>query len=238
MVILMAYSGLTPTIVLRYLNRMMGISVQDLEISDDEMMRIVFQESIPTYSKFFPYRFRIILKPEDVLDKARPNTYKIPNDDNLEIFGIHRIWLDNMNQFGGSLLPLVNDPYTTQLLNDYLSSTVTPTTFDFYAPDIVTIRPKIEYTQAALLEVKAVHPTHLKTIPIDMRDEFLKLCLDDVLISLYPIRHRFNSINSPYGNIEVFTDMVDNAQNDRDNLLDKWRENLLRQGNAKRIWIS
>ena len=111
----MAYSGLTPTIVLRYLNRMMGISVQDLEISDDEMMRIVFQESLPTYSKFFPYYFRMLLTKEYVLDSKRPNTYKLPNKDNLEIFGVHRIWLDNMNQFGGSMLPLVNDPYKSFL---------------------------------------------------------------------------------------------------------------------------
>ena len=234
----MAYSGLTPTIVLRYLNRMMGISVQDLEITDDEMMRIVFQESLPTYSKFFPYYYRLLLTSDDVLDSKRPNTYKMPNDDNLEIFGIHRIWLDNMNQFGGSLLPLVNDPYTSQLLNDYLSATITPVTWDFYAPDIITIRPKIEFRRSALVEVKAVHPTHMKTIPVSMRDEFLRLCLDDVLISLYPIRHRFNSINSPYGNIEVFTEMVDNAQSDKQDLLNGWKENLLRQGNAKRIWIS
>ena len=89
-----------------------------------------------------------------------------------------------------------------------------------------------------MVEVKAVHPTHMKTIPVSMRDEFLRLCLDDVLISLYPIRHRFNSINSPYGNIEVFTEMVDNAQSDKQDLLNGWKENLLRQGNAKRIWIS
>ncbi len=234
----MAYSGLTPTIVLRYLNRMMGISVQDLEITDDEMMRVVFQESLPTYSKFFPYYFRMLLTKDYVLDSKRPNTYKLPNDDNLEIFGIHRIWLDNMNQFGGSMLPLVNDPYTSQLLNDYLSATITPVTWDFYAPDILTIRPKIDFSREALVEVKAVHPTHLKTIPINMRDEFLRLCLDDVLISLYPIRHRFNTINSPYGNIEVFTEMVDNAQSDKNDLIERWRENLLRQSNAKRIWIS
>lgn len=41
------YSGLTRTTVLRYLNRMLGTTVQELEISEEEMMRVVFQESLP-----------------------------------------------------------------------------------------------------------------------------------------------------------------------------------------------
>ena len=43
---------------------------------------------------------------------------KFPNIDRLEIIGVHRVWLDNMNQFGGSLLPVVNNPYETQFLMD------------------------------------------------------------------------------------------------------------------------
>ena len=71
-----------------------------------------------------------------------------------------------------------------------------------------------------------------------MREQFLKLALDDVLISLYPIRHRFDSLNTPYGQIQLFMDLVDNASSDRESLLDSWRENILRQDNAKKIWIS
>ena len=48
-----------------------------------------------------------------------------------------------MNQFGGSLLPVVNNPYETQVLMDQLSKTITPTTFEYEAPNLVTIRPKI-----------------------------------------------------------------------------------------------
>ena len=56
------YSGLTPTMVLRYINRMLGAAVQTIELSEEEIMRVVFQESLYTYSKFFPYRYRMVLK--------------------------------------------------------------------------------------------------------------------------------------------------------------------------------
>ena len=232
------YSGITPTAVLRYIHRMLGSSVQMIELSDEEIMRVVFQESLMTYSKYFPYMFKVPLKPSDCIGPQYPNVYRIPNDDRLEIIGVHRVWLDNMNQFGGSLLPLVNDAFQSQLLNDALSQTITPTTFTYEAPNLVTIRPKIYHLGSALLEVKAVHPRHLRTIPVAMRDQFLRLCLDDVLISLYPIRHRFESYTTVYGALTPFFEMVDGAANDKQELIDSWKENLLKDANAKRIWIS
>lgn len=232
------YSGLTATVVLRYLNRMLGTLIQELEISEEEMMRVVFQESLPTFSKFFPYKYRLILTRNNALNKNQPNTYIIPNDDRLEIFGVHNIWVSNMNQFGGSLLPVVAEPFAMQELNDFLSMTYAKPTFEFRAPNILTIRPKLINNDGAMIEVKAVHPIHMKTIPISMRDEFLRLCLDDVLISLYPLRHRFENFTTPYGQITPFLEMVDSAKGDREELLNKWQENLLRDASAKRIWIA
>ena len=232
------YSGITPTMVLRYLHRMLGVKLQDIELTDDEIMRVVFQESLPTYSKYFPYLYKESLASTDCIGGGYTNVYRIPNIDRLEIIGIHRVWLDNMNQFGGSLLPLVNDPFQSQLLNDALSMTITPTTFEYQAPNLITIRPKIYKMGSALIEVKAVHPKHLKTIPMNMRDQFLRLCLDDVLVSLYPLRHRFENYSTPYGSLTPFFELVDNAANDRSELIELWKDNLLRDSRAKKIWIA
>ena len=75
-----------------------------------------------------------------------------------------------------------------------------------------------------MVEVKAVHPKHLRTISIDMRDQFTRLALDDVLISLYPLKHRFESMSTPYGSIQPFLEQVDNARGDRDELINEWKE--------------
>lgn len=231
------YSGLTPTATLRYIHRMLGSAMQTIELSDEEIMRVVFQESLLTYSKYYPYLFKMTIRESDSIGGGYSNVYRIPNDDRLEILGVHRVWLDNMNQFGGSLLPLVNDPIQSQLLNDVLSQTITPTTFNYQAPNLITIRPKIYHLGAAMIEVKAVHPRHLKTIPIAMRDQFLRLALDDVLISLYPLRHRFESYTTAYGSLTPFFELVDRAADDKQELLNSWRDNLLIDSHAKRIWI-
>lgn len=232
------YSGLTPTMVLRYINRMLGAAVQTIELTEEEIMRVVFQESLYTYSKFFPYRYRMILHESDSVGEGLTNTYRIPNTDRLEIVGIHDVWLDNHNQFGGTLLPISSDPFQAQFLSDTLSMTITPTTFEFRAPNLIVIRPRIMRLGSAMVEVKAVHPKHLKTIPISMRDEFLNLCLYDVLLSLYPIRHRFENYSTIYGNLSPFFEMVDNAASNKQDLLERWSSRLLESGNIKRIWIA
>lgn len=230
--------GLTPTAVLRYLNRMLGSTVQILELTEEEMMRVVFQESLMTFSKYFPYQYRMTITAQNQMSSAYPNVYVLPNEDKLNIISIHDVMLDNMNQFGGSLLPLVNDPFISQEINDYMSMTMTRPTFEFRAPNLLTIRPKLLNNVGCMVELNCCHPKHLKTIPLGMRDEFLKLCLYDVLLSLYPIRHRFESYNTPFGQLNVFFEQVDSAKSERDDLLAKWQDNLLRNSAAKKIWIA
>lgn len=232
------YSGVTLTMVLRYINRMLGTAVQEIELTEEEIIRVVLQESLMTYSKYFPYQYKERITQADCVGEGYTNVFRLPNKDRLEIIGVHKVWLDHQNQFGGSLLPLINDPFSSQLLNDNLSMTMTPVTFEYQAPNLITIRPNIRYLKSALVEVKAVHPRHLKTIPVSMRDQFLRLALDDVLLSLYPIRHRFESLSTVYGNISLFLEMVDGAAADKEALIDSWKENLLRDSRAKRIWIA
>jgi hypothetical protein len=45
-------------------------------------------------------------------------------------------------------------------------------------------------------------------------------------------------MNTPYGQIQLFIDMVDNATSEREALLSSFQENMLRASDAKRIWIS
>ena len=232
----MAYTGMTCSIVLRYLNRMLGTVIQELEISEEEMMRVVFQQTLRTYSIYFPYKYRMQITGDDYLSGTN-NTYKIPKTDNLEIIGIHKLFMSNMVQYGSTAIPISQNPFESQIFNDFASMTVTPITWRYLPPNLIEIFPKILNYKSAILEVKAIHPKHLKTIPLNMSDEFLKLALYDVLLSIYPLRHRFESMNTVYGSIQPFLDMVDSAKDDRDALLEKFRENLLRDGNAKRIWI-
>jgi len=233
----MPHSGLTPTTVLRYLNRMLGTLLQEIELSEEEIMRVVFQESLQTYSKYFPYKYFSYIAESNFVP-GTVNTYKLPKADRIELIGIHKVFVRNMSQFGSTLIPISYNPFESQIFNDFVSMTVTPITFRFNPPDELVIYPKILNYQTASVEVKAVHPKHLKTIPLNMRDEFLKLCLYDVLLSLYPLRHRFENFNTPYGSVQPFMEMIDSAKEDKAALMERWQSLFLKDSLAKRIFIA
>jgi hypothetical protein len=222
---------------MRFINRNLGAALQELELSEEEMMRVVFQETLPTFSKFFPYKYRLQVGNAQFVQGSL-NTYEIPNSDNLEIIGIHKVFISNMAQFGSTMIPLSYNPFETQIFNDYVSMTVTPVTWTYIPPNQVTVFPKIVNYQTAILEVKAVHPRHMKTVPMNMRDEFLKLTLLDVLVSLYPLRKRFETMTTPYGNLQPFMEMVERSIDDRKELLERFSNLLLKDSNAKRIFIA
>jgi hypothetical protein len=229
------HSGVTPTMVLRYLNRNLGTLVQKLELSADEMMRIVFQESLPTYSKFFPYLFRTTVGSDQSIDGS--NSYTLRTED-LEIIGVQKAFPHSQQMYGIPLMAIVGDPVANQLMQDNLSKVLTPYTWKFESPYTLRLYPKIVNNQSVLVFAKAVHPKHMKTIPMSMRDEFLQLCLLDVLISLYPIRHRFTTMNTAYGSIEPFMDLVDDAQSRKEELIQRWRDNYLARDLAKKVFIA
>ena len=232
--------GISPTDCLRYINRNLGAAMQVIELTEDEMMRIVFQESLPTFSKYFPWHYRLTIN----LNKNRvPGTrskyfLNDPEIDKVELLGVNKIFLSTVSYTGHNLLSLTTNPMESQLLNDAVSASVTPITHQFFSPNILEIHPYISGIHEAIVEINAVHPTHMKTIPMGLREDFLKLCYLDVLVSLLPLRKRFESISSVYGDIRLFLDACETAVADRQSLLEKFQENILRDKDAKRIWMA
>jgi len=234
----MSYTGLTPTDVLRHIKRMIGSIVYDIELSDDEMMSVVFQHTLPVFSKYFPYRFRVLVSEKDEVVQGKA-CYLLPDIDNLEITGISKVSIGNFYNYtyNNGLIAGLSNPYDNQIYADFKSVTETPCTWHYLAPNHIEIFPKLWFKNRAVVTVKAVHPKHLRTIKQSLRDEFLHLALLDVLESLYPIRKRFENISSPYGSISLFLEQVERAHDEREQLLEKFHENSLRDSEAPKIFI-
>lgn len=230
--------AVTPTDCLRYINRRLGAAMQVIELSEDEIMRIVFQESLPTFSKFFPWKYKTNVHCwKDKVPGTR-NKFFLKDIDKLQILGTSRIWLDNVAYYGSSQVTLNLDPFSYQLMSDAISATTTPITVLYEQPNIVEIHPYIESLGEALIELNCVHPSHLTTIGLDMRDHFLNLAYLDILVSLLPLRKRFENISTPYGQISLFLQEIDTAVQDRRELVENFQEMALRDSDAKRIWIA
>lgn len=232
--------NITPSVVLRHLRRKLGALLQTLELTDEQMMTTFFQTTLPEFSKYFPFKYRVVLSEKDrIKTKEYAQLYKIPNKDNLQIINLHNMWNMNSTSYVTSpaVLSFYVDPFSQQLLSDQLSATTTPSTWEFVAPDMVNIKP-VYLGSDTLIEVKAVHPKHLRTVPIGLKEALLQLATLDVLESLWPLRARIQSMQSPFGQIELFMSQVESASSERQQLLDKFSEQVLRSANAKKIWIA
>ena len=229
-------AGITATEVLRYINRNLGASMQELELNEDEIMEIVFQESLPTFSKYFPYIMKLEIS-HKCLVPGQLNSYYLPYQEGIKYSGVHNILTPNVSYYGNTMLTVNTSPLTSQILEDGYSMSVTPITWDFQEPNIVRIYPRLMSSTDVLVEAKCVHPKHMKTINFGMREHFLKLCYLDVLVSLYPLRKRFSSLNTPLGNIELFLDQVEQASSQREELLNTMAEMSLKSSSARRIWV-
>lgn len=224
---------------IRYIHRNLGTKLIVPELSVGEIARIITQESLKTFSKYFPYVLRIPMN-ENYAIPSKLGFYKIPNLEDLEVIRLRTYWGNNSYAFtnGVATVPLTLNPIASQLYSDYLSAVATPVTFTFWAPDIVERSPKQGYFNDVLLEAETVHPDHLKTIGIKMRDHFYRLCLLDVLISIQPLRHRFENISSEYGTISLFLEKVDGASSERESLLQMFEQKSLFTGDRKRAYFA
>lgn len=230
-------NGLSNTQVLRYLNMRLGTVVQKLELSQEEIMRIVHQESLLTFSKYFPYIIRERITPDREIGNT--GNYNI-HIDGIEILGVVKVYMQDHLFYGHIANPLYQmHPIDAQISDDILSKFATPRTWRFKHPNILEIYPKLKIGagNGPMVEMRVVHPPHLKTIPMNMRDRFLQLCLLDVLIALYPIRKRFEVMSTPYAEITPFMEMVERAQDDRSALIEQWQLEALRNSATRKIFI-
>jgi hypothetical protein len=229
--------ALNSTSVIRRIESELGASIHVLEASGEDILKIVREEVLPLFSIYFPYLFKKVVHPVEDAVPGHDGWYYIKTD--LEVLGLTKILTDNIES-GAVGLRIVNyagDPYDRQIEANFRSGTINPTLFEYHHPNMFEIFPKNNYFRGFLCEVKAIHPSHLQTIPPLLREEFMKACVIEVCKALYPIRHYFANMNTAFGSIELFMQKLEGAEDKREQLLQSWRENMLKNSNRKKIFV-
>ena len=246
----MSIHRLTPTYILRYLEKKLGYKFKELELNPDEIMENIREETLVTFSAKFPYFTKVTINPDtDVVEKTNEvytsfedgyqnNIYYINTP--LDIIGVSRIYQSDFIMADADILSnfgMVTDPFERQELADVSSMIRNPITWEFLHPNMVRIFPVAWKFVDTILEIKCVHPDDFHTIPINMQQEFLKLALIDTKEVLYQMRHVFSNIQTAYGSIEMFIDDLQNATQERKDLLEYWKINYAKSSKRKKLYI-
>lgn len=236
--------AVNPTSLLRHIKMMLGAPYKVLPISDEDILNIVFEETLYTYSSYYPYFTDIVINGDKdrVPGDENMGIYYLDNNvqfgDDLEIMGVARV-LRKDGYYTTSLYPVYreSDFIDIQLATDLSSATQVPDTFKFLEPNKIEIFPKSRTNYSFQVRVKCVHPRHLGTIPLSMREYFFKLATLDVKIALFYMLKNYDQLNTPYGNIDLKIEDYEQAVQEREELLQLFKANYWKESNRKKLWI-
>lgn len=232
---------LTSTSILNFIERKFGYGFNELELNPDDILSTIRMETLPTYSKYFPYIIDHLINPLEDKVPNYENRYYLKVED-YTVLGVAEVFLSN-TYYGdivglGYSAAVTNNGAEAQMVQDILSANRVPVTHKYYAEDeSVAVYPGGLMNKSVLCRIKVVHPDDFSTIPLNMRDEFLKLCLYDVQEAIYPLRRRFANLQTAFGNIELFVDDLAEATSRKEELFEKWRRNIIKAPNRKKLYI-
>lgn len=232
--------------LLGYIESELGAPYQVLELSKEDLYKIIEKETIKTYSSFYPYLQNIIVDPSvdyvvsGMTREVEIGIFYLKPYGELEIIGITKLLplvTDEHNSYYRNTTLIGIDPLSAKIFADGYSMYSTPETFDFIPPNKIEIFPKVAITRKFTVQISAIHPITLHTLPLEHRDIFFELALLDVRRKLFPIRKKFSTLETPFGSIELFMEKLDSAESDRKELIEKLRSDFHKHYKRKKIFV-
>lgn len=231
--------AISTTSLLRYLKRNLGASHRPLPISDEDIIDVVLEETLLTFSNYFPYTYNITVNAFNQVPGKSGQFFL--EADGLEILGIQKVFTvygnNSFIQGVGNSYVYPTDGMNNQLLTNLTSYTDVPTTFEFYPPNICEIYPKYNSSDTIMITLKCVHPDHLATIPLSLREQFYALALLDVKIALWNILKQYSGMSTAVGSIDLKIDDYEAATSERKDLLQLWDANYYKEPLRQKIWV-
>lgn len=221
---------MSPEVVLKKLKRLLGINIMKLPIEDDYLMDIVYEDTIPTFSIYFPNYINYDIDP--VLDKVADmeDTYFLDMEffeaNGISILGVNkrlesmerRKISDSMTYLGLGVEGLGRLQVESDMMSLFESGTIT----EFLPPNKVRISNTRRYTSNIQIELMVTHARNFRTIEPTKFEDFFKLALLDAKRSLWEELKGYENMDTAAGNIDLKISAWENAESDRLALLEKW----------------
>lgn len=210
--------------------RKLGLGALNLEEYYPLILETLQEETLPTFSQFFPYTY--IIEKDLSKDKAEdaPNGGKIYylkdkflEESNLDVISVMDVqgasyfqeWNAPLQTFNVDAMILEGQASTIRsLLN------ISTKSFKFLPPNRIELRG-YEGTDTIKIMVKIPYP-NFAFLPESTNISLERLALLDVKVVLYPELKMYDKLETADGNIDLKIDSWENAEDQRNDLLDNW----------------
>lgn len=233
--------AITMSSLLKSIKRRLGVTTFTLPLDDEELADIIYEETLPLFSIYFPHNITIEMDFSNNKVPGENETYYIDRSslgEEDEIIGVENIFLNDVcggyQSYGypSSTYELFTD---IQMTTTFESMLAVPITYYYVQPDKVKLESAPYNLSKAFVELSLVHPRNLNTIKIVYKEDLLKLALFDIKIVLYEVLKRTDKINTTFEQIDLRIDDWQNATADRETLLQEW-DTMFLNSRTKKIY--
>lgn len=203
---------------------------------DKALMDVIQLKSLKTFSVFYPQVKLISVDLakdlQTIKSEYTESRYVLPDVyPGREILYIRRIEPKSKLLGNGFISPTFDgsiETYNmlmmTQANANLASVAAPPITFKFEPPNIMYLYNMATAYGMIDIELAFEHAENLSTIPQTAWESFYELTLLDVKRFLYNTMKHYTELQTAYGNINLRIDEWSNAESDRKELIEKWRD--------------
>ena len=211
----------------------LSLPFQTLEKTDDEIIDYCKRVCVKKFSRYFPETWRLTIDTADtdihVPDRTSEFYLVDPEDRTLlTVKGVYPTVGDDLflgHPYRGT--------YSYESIPDHLLSTFKANTlrqfsnydygFELIYPNRLSIRPS--FTGQATIEYERTHDPELTTLPPDLEDDFIELCISMTFMLIGRIRKKFQTIQTPFGEIQLNADDIYQEGKERyDTLIQRFQD--------------
>ncbi len=191
----------------------LGASTNSFEFSDEQMIDIFRDHTIPEFSKYIPLiRYYRVTEEENLITDSPTRIYQFKNFC-YQIMGVNSVIgtatiqdMDMLYMQGGQQSAYdVTDMLMQANYAQMAAIAVPPQTWRFFAPDkieIIHASDTMSLNRNFIAELNCIHdnPT---TVNPDQYNMLKDLALADIMIFVGRIRSKYESFTSPFGEINI-----------------------------------
>lgn len=235
-------------VILNHVKARLGAFIRDLELSDEAIIKVLQEETLPTLSIYMPYYCSYMLDVQKSAVQPLMNTYFIPEklDDEFTVLDVQAVipsfrGMSNTAYFymplGGDLQSIITNLAGTKFANTVYGSMINPMTWNYIRPNQLRL-DSMYSNQNMLLILKTTHRRDFATFLPGSAEVVKKLALLDVALDIYSVRKYFSNINTTVANFNLDLDFFQSAYDKREELVEKLRLNQLKNPGTKKIYIA
>lgn len=232
-----------------YIHNRLGHLVKKIELSDDDIIKCLQNETLITMSLYYPFFIEYKLDTNANRMENSNNMFYLPNDIEghklLSVASVQTGTAYSNGWTGGNPYNIIGNSihnsimgYNAVKLNLNVTSALTvPETFSFIPPNLLRLYSVNFRNQYYMCIFKMTHREDFATFHIGLREIIRNLAFYDVCIDLYGVRKYFSQINTLFAEIQLETSMLEDAIGKREEVLEKLKHNMLLSTHQRKIFI-